>query len=198
MLPFIGIEPKQDKILTMISPENTDEDAFNVIGTEIAIYNAGMIILWPFLIRFFEQLSLVKNGEFVDNESRNRSVFLLQHLVYNKIDFPENELVLNKLLVGLPLTNHLSPISELTTDETDLCLSLLHGLIGNWDKVKTSSPDAIQETFFQREGILTINIDSITLVVQKKGVDVLLNSLSWSISLIKLPWMEKPIHVEWI
>ena len=131
--------------------KSTDEDAFNLIGSEIVIRNAGMVILWPFFTRLFEQLSFLKNNEFIDNESRNRSVYLLQQLVYNSIDFSEYELMLNKLFVGLPLTNHLAPISELTTEEIDLCSSLLNGLIYNWDKVKNSTPDAIQETFLKRD-----------------------------------------------
>ncbi|MGB5418177.1 contractile injection system tape measure protein [Algibacter sp.] len=182
----------------MASHESTDEDAFNLIGSEIVIRNAGMVILWPFFTRLFEELSFLENNEFADNESRNRSVYLLQQLVYNRIDFLEYELLLNKLFVGLPLTNHLSPISEISIEEIDLCSSLLHGLMFNWDKVKISSPEAVQETYLQRDGFLKIKEDAITLRIEKKGVDVLLNSLSWNISLIKLGWMEKPLYVEWI
>lgn len=198
LLQFIAIEANKDKLINMESQENNDGGALDDIGTEIRIYNSGLIIVWPFLTRFFEQLSLVKNGEFVNEESRNRSVFLLQHLAFSRIDFPEYELAFNKLFVGLPLDRHLSPIAELTDDEIDLCTSLLNGLISNWDKVKSSSIEAIQETFIQREGILKIKKESIALVVEKRGVDVLLNSIPWNISLIKLPWVEKPMHVEWI
>lgn len=165
---------------------------------EIRIYNSGLILLWPFLTRFFEQLALIKNGEFVNEESRNRAVFLLQQLVFNQIDFPEYDLTLNKLMVGFPLEGHLSPLAELTKDEKDLSISLLNGFISNWDKVNNSSIAAIQETFLQREGILKIKKESSLLVIEKKGVDVLLNSLPWNISIIKLTWMEKPIYVEWI
>jgi len=198
LLSFIGKETSNDKVLNMRAPENRNENNLIESGTEIRIYNSGLIILWPFLTRFFEQLALVKNGEFVNEQSRNRSVFLLQYLVYDGIDFQEYDLVLNKLFVGLPLENYLTPIAELTKDEKDLTISLLNGLMSNWDKVKNSSIDAIQETFLQREGILKFKKESITLVIEKKGVDVLLSSLSWNISLIKLPWMKKPIYVEWI
>jgi hypothetical protein len=165
---------------------------------EIRIYNSGLILLWPFFTRFFEELALIKNGEFANEESRNRAVFLLQQLVFNQIDFPEYDLTLNKLMVGLPLEGHLSPIAELTKDEKDLSISLLNGFMSNWDKVKNSSIAGVQETFLQREGILKIKKESIVLVIEKKGVDVLLNSLPWNISIIKLTWMEKPIYVEWI
>lgn len=164
----------------------------------IAVDNAGLIIVWPFLTRYFEQLFIVENGEFVDEMSKNRAVFLIQQLVYNKIDFPEYELVLNKILVGWPLENHLSPIAPLTMDEKNLSLSLLNGLKSNWDKVKNSSIEGVQETFIQRQGLLKIREERFELEIEKKGVDVLLNSLSWNISLIKLPWMQKPIYIDWI
>lgn len=198
LLPFIATKPNKNNILNMVSQDNNDEGSFDDVGTEIRIYNSGIIILWPFLTRFFEELDLVKNEKIVNEESRNRAVFLLQQLAFNQIDFPEYELVLNKLFVGLPLERYLSPIAGLTEAEKGLCTSLLNGLIANWDKVKSSSTEAIQGTFLQREGILKIKEKHIDLVIEKKGVDVLLSSLSWNISLIKLPWMEKPMHVEWI
>lgn len=157
-----------------------------------------MILLWPFLTRYFEQLQLIENGEFVNDTSKNRAFFLLQYLVYNRIDFPEYELVLNKLLVGFTLENYLSPISEVTKDETDVSISLLNGFILNWDNVKDSSIEAIQETFFQREGLLKIKKERIELAIGRTGVDILLNSLPWNISLIKHPRMQKPIYIEWI
>ena len=167
-------------------------------GTEVQVYNAGLILYWPFLTRLFEILSFVENGSFVDNESRTRAVYLLQYLASNRIDFPENQLVLNKLLVGMDIQEILSPIIELTEDEMASAVSLQNGLINNWEKVKNSTPEGIQETFVQREGVLRFDADKITLVVDKHGVDVLVESLPWNISLIKLSWMKKPIYVEWI
>lgn len=167
-------------------------------GVEVKIFNAGLILFWPFLTRLFEHLSLVKDGSFVNDESRNRAVYLLQYLAYNRIDFPEHQLVLNKLLVGMSTQENLKPIVELSEAEIESAESLQHGLINNWEKVKNSTPEGIQETFLQRAGILRFGTDKIMLEVDKKGVDVLLNSIPWNISLIKLSWMKNPIYVEWI
>ncbi len=104
-------------------------------------------------------------------------------------------MALNKLLVGLLLEDYLSPIAELTNEEKELSISLLNGLMANWDKVKNSSIEGIRETFLQREGMLSIKKDKYVLKIEKKGVDILLSSLPWSISLIKLPWMQKPMYV---
>lgn len=165
---------------------------------EIRILNGGLIIIWPFLTQFFERLDLVKNGMFIDSAKKNRAIYLLQYLVYNQIDYPEYQLVLNKILVGMPMQDYVKPIENLSLDETDMANSLMNGLIANWEKVKNSSTEGIQETFFQREGILIFNQDYNKLIIPKKGVDVLVESIPWNLSLIKLPWMEKPLNVEWI
>lgn len=167
-------------------------------GEEVKIYNSGLILFWPFLNRLFGILSLLENGEFVNAESKNRAVYILQFLVYNEIDFPEHQLVLNKLLSGMQTHEHLSQLDKLTDEEIEAANSLLHGLINNWDKMKNTSPEGLQETFIQREGILRFETDKITLIVEQKGFDILLQSIPWNISMVKLAWMEKPIYVEWI
>ena len=180
--------------------ENLNNDFESDEETEfvIKVSNAGLILFWPFLTQFFEQLSLLSNGSFIDEESRNEAGFLLQYLAYDSIDFPEDELVMNKVLVGMLPHETLLPLPPLSEEAKNMAASLLNGLISNWEKVKDSSPEAIRETFLQREGLLRYKEDRIVLTVDKKGVDVLLTSIPWNISLIKLPWMEKPLFVEWI
>lgn len=167
-------------------------------GLGVRVYNAGIILFWPFLTRFFEHLSFLKNGAFINDEFRSRAVYLLQYLAFYSIDFPEYELVLNKLLTGMLTEDHPEPFVTLTEEEKNLATSLLHGLINNWEKVKNSTPEGIQETFLQREGILRFKHEEVFLEVEKKGVDILVKSIPWNISLIKLPWMKKPMHVEWV
>jgi len=190
---------------SVMRPETSDTENQDVkkltmdeTGIETYINNAGLILFWPFLTRLFEQLSLLKMSEFINAESRNRAVYILQYLVYNEINFPEYELALNKLLVGMPPDVHLEPFIELTDNEKDMTKSLLNGLISNWDKVKNSTPEGIQETFLQREGVLKFKAEEISLTVEKKGVDVLMHSIPWNLSVIKLAWMKKPLQVKWI
>ena len=167
-------------------------------NTEILINNAGLVLYSPFLPRFFEQLALMEEGEFVNEESRNRAIYLLQYLAYSRTDFPEYELVLNKMLVGMSLDDTLSPPISLIDKEYEVSRSLMNGFISNWDKVRNSSPEAIQETFIQRGGILRFSEDKMDLAVNNSAVDVLIHSIPWNISEIKLPWMIKPIHIDWI
>lgn len=163
---------------------------------KIAINNAGMILMLPFLPQFFERVHLTENDSFVNYEAQNRAVYLLQYLVFDSIDFPEYLLPLNKLLAGLSVEEPITQINAITADEKTMCESLLLGIITNWEKVGNSTPEAIQESFFQREGIL--NIENInTLTVERKGIDALMQTIPWGFHNIKLPWMEKPLEVEW-
>ena len=198
LVQLLNIEPGSHKKSEETGKKESDMLFTEDEGIEVKISNAGLILFWPFLTRLFERLSLVKDGAFINRESMNRAVYIIQYLVYNEIDFPEYKLVLNKLLVGMPTQEHLVPFITISVEEKELAHSLFNGLINNWEKVKNSSQEGIQETFIQREGILRFGKDKVSLVVEKKGVDILLNSIPWNISLIKLSWMKKPIYVDWI
>ena len=164
---------------------------------EIMVNNAGLIILWPFLTAYFERAGYMKETTFISSDQQNRAVYALQYLGYMSTDFPEYELPLNKILVGMPVEQTVDPIEALTTEEMELSKSLLNGLIQNWPKVQSSTPEAIQETFMQREGILKLSSDHLELRVERRGVDILMDTIPWELSLINLPWMEKPLHIVW-
>jgi len=198
LLSLVDKSKNQGKIEIQKQMEQFNSSDEEILTDEIRILNAGLIIIWPFFTRLFEQLELMNNGEFLDTSTRNRAIYILQYLAYNHIEYPEYELVLNKILVGMPIQDHVKPIEKLTLDERNMASSLMKGLILNWEKVKNSSIDGIQETFFQREGWLSLNRDYNKLMIPKKGVDVLVESIPWNLSLIKQPWMEKPLHIEWI
>lgn len=162
-----------------------------------AVSNAGMIILGAFLPKFFERLGLLQEGMFVSEEAKHRAVFLLQYTVYGAYDFPEYHLVLNKLLVGMHPEDPLESIDGLTEDEKTICVSLLDGVIANWEKVANSTYEAIQESFLQREGLLELNSENNMLKVEQMGIDVLVRTIPWTLSLLEFPWMDKPLYIEW-
>lgn len=204
--PIEGIDRLPTGLLTILNldkmssnsttPNSSNSDVEN--GMEIHVQNAGLILFWPFLTRLFERLNLIRSDAFISRDAQNRALFLLQDLAYSDLNFPEYELVLNKILVGMPLPDPVSPVAELTPDEKETLLSLFEGFKSNWEKVSNSTNEGIQETFIQREGFLRVAQEKVLLHVEKKGVDILIQSIPWNLTLIKLPWMEKPLHVEWI
>jgi hypothetical protein len=49
----------------------------------------------------------------------------------------------------------------------------------------------------QRNGKLSVVDDGWLMQVEQKAIDVLLNHLPWGIGIIKLPWMNEILYVEW-
>ncbi|MDO9554651.1 contractile injection system tape measure protein [Rhodonellum sp.] len=190
--PAFVLEFGLDRKTLAVQPENKGE-----VGDQVRIGNAGLILAWPFLTMLFGRLGLLDKNQFVDEKAQNKAVYLLQYMAFGHMEFPEYELVLNKLLVGLPANVHLEQESMLTEEESTLINSLLNGMLNNWEKLKNSSIQAMQETFIQREGVLKFENTQTSLKVDSKGVDVLLDSISWNFKMVKLPWMEKPLQITW-
>ena len=49
-----------------------------------------------------------------------------------------------------------------------------------------------------RPGMLAVDADGDWLLrVEARTVDILLDQLPWGVSLVKLPWMDRLLRVEW-
>lgn len=162
------------------------------------IANAGLVLVWPFLTRLFERLGYVAERQFVSIEHATRATYLLQFLVTGEDQPPEYLLTLNKLLCGLERTLPLVRELPLTDAEQATGESLLKAVMAQWGSAfKNTSLAGLRETFLQRPGKLTWAADKVTLTVETKTVDILLDQRPWSIALIKLPWMPLPLYVTW-
>ena len=167
------------------------------LSEPIYIFNAGLVLLWPYLSRLFGMLEMLENRKFKDEETAVRAVHLLQYLVQGHTEAPEYHLVLNKILCGISTAHPLLREVALTENETKLGDNLLYGVTQNWSMLSNSSIDTLRETFLQREGRLVNKADSWSLKVETKSYDMMLDTLPWSISTIMLSWMEKVLYVEW-
>lgn len=183
------------EILTLFPLDHSPNQVELNIGDQVRISNAGLILCWPFLAVLFSRLGL-SEGKTIPDHNQSKAVYLLQFIAFGRYNFPEYELVLNKLLIGMKDRQHLEE-TELSQTDMEMGESLLAGVKSNWEKMKNASLAAIRETFLQREGILEFGSDSHKLIISKTGVDILLDSITWNISLIRLPWMEKPLEVKW-
>ena len=164
----------------------------------IFIENAGLIILWPFLNRLFDKLALLDGKIFINQESQQKAILLSAYLVTGDLDIKESDLILNKLICGAPLNMFVDVNLPLDQFELDLCESLLKGVLQNWDKLNNSSIRALRDTFLIREGVLRKSNTNYDLIIKKKPLDVLLNTLPWNISMIQTSFMKNRILVEWI
>ncbi|MCU0447426.1 MAG: contractile injection system tape measure protein [Microscillaceae bacterium] len=163
------------------------------------VRNAGVVLLHPYLSRLFAMLQLLDNKEFKGFAEACKAVYLLQYLVFKEYQgFEESDLILNKLLCGIDLDEPLFQDIEISEEEKNTCESLLQGVIANWTILGKTSPDALRNTFLQREGRLSEAKDAWILRVAQSGVDVLVERLPWGIGTIKLATMQKILTVEWV
>ena len=164
---------------------------------EIYIRNAGLILLWPFLNRFFVKIGLVQNNIFINIISTQRAALLLQYLIDNSTEIPEHTLPLNKILCGIDLLEPIDTNLEITEPERAECENLLSAVIQNWSILKNTSIEGLRKAFLQRNGILRIRDGSWLLQVERETYDILVDKIPWSIGVIKLPWMDNILYVEW-
>lgn len=162
------------------------------------IENTGLVITWPFLTRYFDELGMVSGGYFINESTAQRAVHLIQYLVTGRSETPEHFLVLNKIFCGLPLDTVVPESINLTEEEASLSEQLLNSILMNWPPLQNTSMEGLRESFLCRAGRLDWHEDGYwSLDVEKKPFDMLLDQLPWSISVIKLPWMENSIRVLW-
>jgi hypothetical protein len=131
-------------------------------------------------------------------EAQHKAVYILQFLVTGSDREPEFELPLNKLICGMAITDAIDAPQKLSAAIKKECEQLLDAVIANWSVLKNTSHAGLRETFLQRSGKLSQADNGWQLKVQQKSVDVLLSSLPWGISIVKHPWMEKILYVDWV
>jgi hypothetical protein len=163
----------------------------------IYVKNAGMVLIHPFLLRFFSNLSLIENEEFVTAESHQRALVLLHFLATGEMEVEEHALVTAKLLCGYPLHKPVQKQFDLTAEEKDECELLIKNIVGQWDILGNTSADGLRQGFLQREGKFSSDKGKQTLYIEPQAIDLLLDYIPWSISMVKLPWMNDILWIEW-
>ena len=175
------------------------------LGTEqyrdlkhIPISNAGLVILFPFLPMLFMRLNMLSQDrrDFNSNESKVRAIFILQHLMASEDrEYDEKDLFLNRLLINYPSNEPLPKRLVLNQNELNTIDSLLEAAKANWSKMRNTSMRAFQESFLNRAGV--IEKTEWTLTVEERAYDILLDSIPWSYKVVRLPWMENILKVNW-
>jgi len=163
----------------------------------IYINNAGLVLFNPYITTFLSRLGMTEKGKFKDEESAFRSVHLLQLLV-TEATYGEHELVLNKILCNLPVSSPVSMDIDLKPAEKQLAKELIEVTMQRWKKGSSGSKESFRASFLNRDGRLSMINEEWHLKVDQRGYDVILQTLPWSYGMIKLPWMLKPLIVEWI
>ena len=200
-----GIEIKQLKEeikqnLHLAEEIMKDENKKLLVNSKDTIYinNAGLVLLNPFLSTYFVRLDMMTGGKFNDADAQLRAVHLLQYLVNGKSNNPEHFLVLNKVFCNVPVEEPVPAEITLNDKEIEISEQLLKAVLNSWDKLKNTSIVGLQESFLQRDGALVFKDDAWHLTVEQRGYDILLQTLPWTIGMVKTPWMDNFLYTEWI
>ncbi len=164
---------------------------------EIAVANAGLLLLHPYLNRFFSILKITNNrGEILPSKSA-LAVQILHFLATGSLKFFEGNLVFEKFLCGIPLNMPIPKKSCLTSEVKKEADILLREVIKSWPALKNTSPDGLRKMFLQRNGKLIQHNKNFKMVIERKAQDILLEQLKWNISIIKLKWLTEMLFVDW-
>lgn len=167
---------------------------------DIYVSNCGATLIFAVFQTLFHSFKLLTEDKrsFVSMEAATRAAHYIQYMTDHELDPPEEKMVLNKLMVGLPIDKPLEPLSEpLTEDERDTCDYLINYVMDKWTVMKNASPDYVRKTFLQREGRLHDNVTNWILRVQQNGLDLLKNKIPWGTNPVRLPWLSYSIEVDW-
>lgn len=201
-------QEKETRKRAITSEDKTAEeklrDAFSeetelIADEDIYIRNAGLVLLWPYLNTYFTRIGLVENKAFVSDEARHKAVHVLQWLATGEEnETEEHELLLNKILCGIPITESVPTFVALTDEDKEEGENLLKLVISRWEIIKRSSIRTLRDTFLKKEGKIRQEGNSWHLVIPRQSaVDIVIDRLPWGIGMIKMHWNTGLLLVEW-
>ncbi len=161
----------------------------------VMVKNAGLVIVAPFLPELFNECRILEGKKITDPDM---ALAIMHLIVWGNIDYREYDTVLSKVLCNIGSEHHLKLITRLEPDVYGKVEEMLKATVRNWGALKDTSPDGLRESFLRRKGKLAFSNDSWFLHVEQNTVDILLQSLPWSIGFIRLPWMKAMLRTEWI
>ena len=177
--------------------ENTNQQSEARLAVGIAVPNAGVVLLNSYFLILFERLKLVEDNSFVSDEARLDAIHYLQYIVTGMTKTEESFLALNKVLCGVSLSQPIREEIQMLSEHKHLIEGLIEAGIGYWSAIGATSIQGFRGNWLVRNGVLREEEDRWSLIVEKRPYDILMLKSPFSFSIIKLPWMPKPLHVTW-
>jgi hypothetical protein len=160
------------------------------------IDNAGLILIHPFLKHLFDNcLLLDKNNEISNPEV---AAHLLHYVATGREQDYEHTMVFEKFLCNISVNEPIDRNIVLPEKYKTEVREMLRAVLINWDKMEESSIELLQNEFLQRPGKITLKDDaSPKIIIERKTQDILLDNLSWNISIVKLAWKKRILYTDW-
>lgn len=159
------------------------------------VQNAGLVIVAAFLPAILKKLNWYNESGIAKPD---QALYLLHYLATGNDNAAEFELILPKVLCGLPVEYVVKEISMLHEEQKNEANELLASVIEYWTVLGNTSIDGLRESFLKRNGKLSYNGKEWLLQTEQQPYDMLLQHLPWNISMIQLPWMKQMLKTEWI
>ncbi len=164
----------------------------------ISVQFAGLAFLHPFFSSLFTISGIITEGDKqIPVRNLAKAAALLHFVATGREELFEFELGFIKLLLGMEPSGPLA-VSEglLTQSQMEEVESMLQAVVSLWSSIGNTSNDGLRTTFIQRNGMLYPFENGWKVILESAAYDMLLNTIPWSYSIIKLPWMYKPIFTE--
>jgi hypothetical protein len=195
-----GVFPKEEpRAGSVPSATPSTFQSANDAGFPLRANHAGLVLLHPFLPRLFEATGLKEeNIAELSPSVLPHAAALLHFLATGQEAVYEYDLVLIKVLLGVHPDSPLCVCEGLLTDlDREEVEGLLQSAIAHWTALKKTSSAGFRSSFLQRPALLREEENGWRLQVERQPFDLLLEYLPWSISVFKLPWMKRPLYLEW-
>ncbi|TCK56936.1 hypothetical protein C8C83_4974 [Flavobacterium sp. 90] len=178
-----------------LSPEKK-EYLSDIDISGLYVDNAGLMLIHPFLKSLFVNCKLLDKDNTINDPEV--ATHLLHYIATGKEQDYENAMTFEKFLCNISIDEPIERNIVLSEEMKKEAAELLQAVLDNWDIMKTSSAELLQNEFLQRPGKLSVNGDeSPVIIIERKTQDVLLEKLSWNLSIIKLAWKKRIVYVNW-
>ncbi|MFJ3368107.1 contractile injection system tape measure protein [Pseudomonas sp. NPDC086251] len=162
----------------------------------LQINNGGIALLWPLLPGLFERLGLTDNSTFIHAQARMNAAYWLDELIWADGQYAQWRMPLNKLLCGLPLETPLEgPLPDVQAHAVmHAWLAQLPERLPAWKHFSLSD---IRQLYLQRPAWLVPRQGDFSLYILPQMYDVLLKDWPWPTEMLMLPWLLKPLDIQW-
>lgn len=174
---------------------SSDHDLFK---NSTSILFAGSILLYPYLYRLFKKLDFLSEDKKIKHSKQNSAVTVMIYMLTGEERAFDYQLPFVKWLLGIPVDALIS-IEESSLDKNEIAEAdnVLLSLKSHWSVLKNSSFTSIRESFLQRAGMMKLYDEQCHISIERKGIDVLIDQVPFSLSIIRLPWIKQQIIVTW-
>ncbi|MET4696707.1 contractile injection system tape measure protein [Endozoicomonas lisbonensis] len=162
---------------------------------DLLVSGAGLVLFWPHLRRLFAPL-LNDRQQWLSPE--HQWLALAQLMTLGGLTETEDGLnPVAALLTGFPVDTPVTGLPALNEQQRNDCTTLLTTVVQQWQALKGMSGQSLQQLFIQRTGYLDQTANGWRLTTEHKPQDILLQALPWPVSVVRLPWMDSLLAVEW-